>query len=40
MPIEVHNGSVQSVKGATTSAGLTKYKHMQENPFQPVFFSS
>lgn len=37
MPIEIHSGSVQS--GATASVGLTKYKHMPENPFQPVFFS-
>lgn len=38
MPIEIHSGSVQSGKGATTSVGLTKYKHMQENPFHPVLF--
>lgn len=39
MPIEIHGGSVQSGKGATTSVGLTKYKHTKENPFQPVCFS-
>lgn len=37
MPVEIHSGNVQNVKGATSSVGLTKYKHMQDNPFQPAF---